>query len=395
MIGKLWRTISGCGVYVCVATLVAQVVAVGYLCASGRLDNRRVDQILLAARGEIQPLAQPREVTPQTDIDQEQPSYEDREQARQLQSRQIEMREQALKSGLERIRFEQHNLTRDKERYDALQGAFDQRLEALRSKALTAGRENVRTIWENIKPKQAKEQIMEMIDKQEMNEVVTILVAMPIAKRAKIISEFKTPDELQKLDEMLQAHPTRSAGSQPDRQNTQPNRANLESRSLPCPTGQSGDGQTTQLRIATRVNTVPINTAPINAATTAAPEPNSVGSPSDAAASPPATPAARSELICNKLPAMLRTACGHPTPPAPNDASAGSQSSSRRRQTDRRTSPGRAPRPARPAGRTTRPTTPLTMRATAPIKVRQLRPQPLDVDHRHHRPVPRPMGSPR
>ena len=42
-----------------------------------------------------------------------------------------------------------------------------------------------------------------MIDKQEMNEVVTILVAMPIAKRAKIVSEFKTPDELQKLDEML------------------------------------------------------------------------------------------------------------------------------------------------------------------------------------------------
>ena len=132
MIGKLWKMISGVGIYVCVATLVAQVAAVGYLFASGKLDNRRVDQILLAARGEIQPLAQPHEVTAQTDIDQEQPSYEDREQMRQLQSRQLEMREQALKSGLERIRFEQHNLTRDKDRYNALQGAFDQRLEALR-----------------------------------------------------------------------------------------------------------------------------------------------------------------------------------------------------------------------------------------------------------------------
>ena len=203
MIGKLWRTMSGAAIYVCVATLVAQIVAVGYLCASGKLDNRRVDQILLAARGEIQPLAQPRDVTPQTDVEQEQSSYEDRERARQLHSRQLEMREQALKSGLERIRFEQHNLTRDKDRYKGLRDAFDQRLEDLRSKALTTGRENVRTIWENIKPKQAKEQILEMIDKQEMNEVVTILVAMPIAKRAKIVSEFKTPDELQKLDEML------------------------------------------------------------------------------------------------------------------------------------------------------------------------------------------------
>ena len=203
MIGKLWRAMSGMGVYVCVATLIAQVMAVGYLWGSGKLDNDRLDQILLAARGEIQPLAQPHEVTPQNDVDQEQPSYEDREQTRQLQSRQLELREQALKGGLERIRFEQQNLTRDKERYNALQGAFDQRLEALRAKALSTGRENVRTIWENIKPKQAKEQILEMIDKQEMNEVVTILVAMPIAKRAKIISEFKTPDELEKLDEML------------------------------------------------------------------------------------------------------------------------------------------------------------------------------------------------
>ena len=73
----------------------------------------------------------------------------------------------------------------------------------MRSKALSTGRENVRTIWENIKPKQAKEQIMEMIDKQEMNEVVTIFVAMPIAKRAKIVSEFKTAEELQKLDEIM------------------------------------------------------------------------------------------------------------------------------------------------------------------------------------------------
>jgi hypothetical protein len=203
LIGKLWKMLTGVGVYACVATLLAQLVAVGYLCASGQLNGERLDQILSAARGQIQPLTQPHDATPQVEVDQEQPSYEDRERTRQLQSRQMEMREQALKSGLERIRFEQHNLTRDKERHDSLQGAFNQQLETLRSKALTAGRDNVRTIWENIKPKQAKEQMLEMIDKQEMNEVVTILVAMPIAKRAKIVSEFKTADELQKLDEML------------------------------------------------------------------------------------------------------------------------------------------------------------------------------------------------
>ncbi len=58
-------------------------------------------------------------------------------------------------------------------------------------------------IWENIKPKQAKEQILKMLDNQEMNEVVTILSGMPIGKRAKIVGEFKTPEETEKLDEIL------------------------------------------------------------------------------------------------------------------------------------------------------------------------------------------------
>ena len=71
--------------------------------------------------------------------DAEQPSYEDREQARELQSRNIELREQALKSGLDRIRFEQSKVAREKEIYDALENAFDTQLEALRTKAVVLG----------------------------------------------------------------------------------------------------------------------------------------------------------------------------------------------------------------------------------------------------------------
>ena len=100
VIGKLVKSLGGFGVYACVATLLAQLMAVGYLMASGRLDGQRVDQILSAARGETQPLAQPHEVTPQAEVEQEQPSYEDRERARQLASRQLEMREQALEGQL-------------------------------------------------------------------------------------------------------------------------------------------------------------------------------------------------------------------------------------------------------------------------------------------------------
>ena len=58
-------------------------------------------------------------------------------------------------------------------------------------------------IWENIKPKLAKELILKMIDADEKEEVVGIFASMPIPKQAKIVSEFKTEDEQKKLDDIL------------------------------------------------------------------------------------------------------------------------------------------------------------------------------------------------
>ncbi len=45
--------------------------------------------------------------------------------------------------------------------------------------------------------------MLQMIAAGEQADVVAILSAMPIAKRAKIIGEFKTDDESKKLEEVL------------------------------------------------------------------------------------------------------------------------------------------------------------------------------------------------
>ena len=201
--GGLLARLMALGAYLCVATVVAVLAGIVYLRTSGKLNNERIDRMLLVAQGLDVKEVKSEQVVGDKPNDAEQPSYEDHEQSRELQSRNLEMREQALKSGLDRIRFEQSKVAREKEIYDALENAFDTQLEALRTKALSSGRENVRMIWENIKPKQAKEQILKMLDNQEMNEVVTILSGMPIGKRAKIVSEFKTAEETQRLDEIL------------------------------------------------------------------------------------------------------------------------------------------------------------------------------------------------
>ena len=53
------------------------------------------------------------------------------------------------------------------------------------------------------KPKQAKEQLVQMLDNDELDIVVALLAALPDTKRSKIIAEFKTPNEAEQLGQIL------------------------------------------------------------------------------------------------------------------------------------------------------------------------------------------------
>src|SRR4051812_3102766 len=192
--GRLLGKLSAFFAYLCVATLIAQGSAIVYLRATGRLDDQRLARVSDALRG-IEP--PPKTEEKKTDIKDpsltEEPSLEERTAVRDLAARNLEIREQAVKSSLDRVLYEKNSLTEEKDRYEHIKTSFESKLIALREGALSTGRESVRLIWENIKPKQAKEQMLKMIENKELNEVVTILGAMPISKRAKIVSEFKSP----------------------------------------------------------------------------------------------------------------------------------------------------------------------------------------------------------
>ena len=116
----------------------------------------------------------------------------------------MELREQSVENSLGQIRFEQRKLSTEREDYKRFKDTFEKVLNEQKEKAQSAGRENIRLIWENIKPKQAKEQVLQMIENGEESEVVPILSSITIAKQAKIISEFKTEEEVKKLDKILE-----------------------------------------------------------------------------------------------------------------------------------------------------------------------------------------------
>jgi hypothetical protein len=200
--GRLPGLLGSSLVYLCIGTVIAEGIVVAYVWTHGYLDQEKVARMADIARGiEVTPARA--EQTAKSAEAPEQPSFEEIERRRGIKARHLELREQSVQNGLERIRFEQRKLTDEKDRYELLKNSFEKVLSEKKDSVVLAGRENVRLIWENIKSKQAKEQILQMIEVGEVNEVVSILSSISIAKRAKIISEFKTEEEAKKLDEIL------------------------------------------------------------------------------------------------------------------------------------------------------------------------------------------------
>jgi hypothetical protein len=210
--GRLLGMLSAAVVYLCVATVITLVVMLGYAYTKGFIDKDKLNKMAAVAQGidtnptaptpPINAAGASAEIVKQADTH-EQPSLDELEMRRAIQTRHLELREQAVQTQMEQLRADQSKLTDDKQTYDRQKAAFEKQLAALHDGAQAAGRDNIRIIWESIKPKQAKDQIIQMIDAREQDDVVAILTAMPVTKRAKIIGEFKSDEETKKLDDIL------------------------------------------------------------------------------------------------------------------------------------------------------------------------------------------------
>ncbi|HEX5446262.1 MAG TPA: hypothetical protein VFW87_20715 [Pirellulales bacterium] len=185
----------------CVATVAAEALLLGFLYSRGKLDEPAVLRVVAAANGiEMLPAAATESETPGNT---EEVSLEAMARARALKSRDIELREQSLGENIAVVKTEYNKLIEEKDRYERIKTAFRAQLDELRDGVLANNRETARLILENMKPKQAKDQILRMVKEGEVNDVVMLLSLMPTAKRAKIIGEFKTDEEAQTLAEVL------------------------------------------------------------------------------------------------------------------------------------------------------------------------------------------------
>ncbi len=203
MIGKLAHAGAALLVYFAIGTTLSLLIGLGWLANSGALERDKLVQIAAIVRG-VDLKAIHEEVEAQREkINATQVSVDDVARARALKSFDLELREQALRTNVAHVKSEQAELAGEKSRYETVEKAFQAALDSMRSGAVATNQENARLILENIKPKQAKEQIMLMIKEGQMKDVVALVSAMPVNKRAKIIGEFKTPEEAKSVAELL------------------------------------------------------------------------------------------------------------------------------------------------------------------------------------------------
>ena len=202
MIARLLDTGASLLVYFCAASLIAVLVIAAYVWNAWELDAAKLDRMLAVARGEIS-LDDTDTKSAAGEVPAEEVSYQQILEHRAAKVRDIELRELALQNALNELKFEQRQLADQQAHYRGLTEQFEAQLLAVREGAEATGREIVRATLQSLKAPQAKEQLSKMLASDEMDEVVILLAEMPASGRAKIIAEFKTPEDSEELAEVL------------------------------------------------------------------------------------------------------------------------------------------------------------------------------------------------
>jgi hypothetical protein len=205
---KIVRLLGTLLVACCIGTTISLVVVGGMLWFKGALGGDRVMGMLAALYGIDTSRVAPAAAAKETNG--EQPSLDDLLQKRLLASLDLDLRESAVDKSLGDLRNIETQIKTESQRLDAWKLSFDKRLQELETKAADAALQEIQQTLEVMNPKQAKDQIIRVLEAppvieqdRPLQDVVSILTTMPLDKRKKILSEFKSPQEMETLAVIL------------------------------------------------------------------------------------------------------------------------------------------------------------------------------------------------
>lgn len=200
---KLFSLLSSAFLYFCVATIIAQAVALASLWSKGALDRSRVYRVLAALHG-VDVVTMQAQLNAQVkDVQKEQASFAERAEIQTLESLDLDLRETAIDKGLLDLRNLQTTVQVDQAEFRDQRQAYDTKLKDLAAQEQASAMKQLQRTIEAMRPAQAKEQLVKMLEDKAMGDVVTLVKNMSMDKQKKIIAEFKEGADADQLYEIL------------------------------------------------------------------------------------------------------------------------------------------------------------------------------------------------
>ncbi|TWU02093.1 hypothetical protein [Neorhodopirellula pilleata] len=187
---------------VCVATVLTQLIVLGVFAVRGTLNAGTLTKMIALVNGIDITGNQLRQIL-QEEGDREQPDFDEILDARQRESLDIDMRLRSQQEFKDELAVMLSQLKLERDRFDERRESFDKRLAEIRQGAQDEGLREVQRTLQALEAEQSKELLMRMFDDKRIDDVVNIIQAMPIDKRKDILAEFATPEEADKLHEIL------------------------------------------------------------------------------------------------------------------------------------------------------------------------------------------------
>jgi hypothetical protein len=203
MIGKLLGILTTFIAAVCVASVISAAALVFYYAQSWKVTKERAGQAMAILQGtnpaDLLPPPPPKKP------DAEQPGYEKLLAEHDLQRLQVDQREAMIRAMIRQYQDQLDKVETERKRVQSVSDDLQAKLDEMKNGANNAGMTTVQDTLEKLKPKQAKELIVQRWDKGDYDVVATLLANMSDGKRAKIIAEFKTssPEDMEKIGAIL------------------------------------------------------------------------------------------------------------------------------------------------------------------------------------------------
>src|SRR5262245_25908740 len=189
--------------YLATATVITLTLFLGYLWHSDQMTDDKMFRIIALVQGvDLQKLADEQNKSDE-EVPAEEASLDNLAGQQQVLDRNFEVKQLALQRGRNEYDTRLQLLKEQTERYDRL---ARQHLDRLKQEAELTTLENVTkvvTTLEQVKPATAKKLLLQWIDEDRMDDVITLLGRMSENKKGKILNSFSTDEELAKLHEIL------------------------------------------------------------------------------------------------------------------------------------------------------------------------------------------------